>query len=75
MTAIKAHFDGQVFVPDEPVPLSPGERVLVQAAGGGVPGAARRPRDVSFLRKLNIHLDSDALREIIDDPELGIENF
>ena len=75
MAAIKAHFDGQVFVPDEPVPLSPGDRVLVQAAGAGSPGAVRKRPDISYLRKLNIHLDSDALREIIDDPELGIENF
>jgi hypothetical protein len=73
MAAIKAHFDGRVFVPDEPVLLQSGEQVVVQPAA---PQAARvRKADASFLRKLNIDLDARAVREIIDNPELRIENL
>ena len=74
MAAIKAHFDGHVFVPDEPVLLPPGERVVVQRMGEP-PSERGRRADASFLRKLNIDLDARALREIIDDPELNIENL
>ena len=74
MTAIKAHFDGRVFVPDEPVALKPGERVVVQAEAESV-SEKEDTTDVSFLRKLDIHLDPKVLREIVEDPELSIENF
>jgi hypothetical protein len=74
MVAIKAHFDGQVFVPDEPVGLHPGERVVVQRLGSGETVQALGP-DISFVRKLNIELDARSLREIADDPELSLENF
>lgn len=29
MVAIKGHFDGKVFVPDEPVDLTPNQRVVI----------------------------------------------
>ena len=74
MAAIKAHFDGRVFVPDEPVPLRPGERVVIQRLGEAQPDRAPEA-DVSFVRKLNIDLDARSLREIVGDPELSIENF
>ncbi len=74
MVAIKAHFDGNVFVPDEPVQFRPGEPVVVQPITGAqadqTPGS-----DVSFVRKLNIDLDARSLREIAEDPELNLENF
>jgi hypothetical protein len=71
MVAIKAHFNGSVFVPDEPVPLRPGESVVVQRLEEAE--AASAP-DTSFLRKLNIHLDARSLREIANDPEFNLEN-
>ncbi len=74
MVAIKAHFDGNVFVPDEPVPLRPGERVVIQQLGEAPAERAPGP-DVSFVHKLNIDLDARSLREIVDDPELSLENF
>jgi hypothetical protein len=74
MPVIKARFDGRVFVPDEPVPLRLGEPVVVQPAATIETGQTRPP-DVSVLRKLDIDLDQRSLREIIDDPELRIENF
>ncbi len=73
MAAIKAHFDGNVFVPDEPVPLRPGEQVVIQRLGDAQI-AQTAGSDTSFVRKLNIDLDAHALREIADDPELSIEN-
>jgi hypothetical protein len=42
---IKAHFDGKVLVPDEPVELKPGERLVLhveradEAQEGGMTGA------------------------------------
>jgi len=74
MAAIKAHFDGSVFVPDEPVPLRPGERVVIQQVGEAQTDLTQEP-DVSFVRKLNIDLDARSLREIADDPELSLENL
>jgi predicted DNA-binding antitoxin AbrB/MazE fold protein len=74
MDAINAHFDGHVFVPDEPVSFRPGEKVLIQPAGE-FPVEASRGVDVSFLRKLDIDLDARSLREIIQDPELRLENL
>jgi predicted DNA-binding antitoxin AbrB/MazE fold protein len=74
MAAIKAHYDGHVFVPDGPVPLRPGEQVVIQRAGDVLDHQAPAP-DVSFLRKLDIELDARSLREIVDDPELALENL
>ncbi len=74
MAAIKAHFDGRVFVPDEPVQFRPGEQVVVERLGDAPSKAAPGP-DVSFVRKLNIDLDARSLREIVDDPELNIESL
>jgi hypothetical protein len=73
MTAIKAHFDGRVFVPDEPVALRPGEKVVVQAKTEPLPDRARTS-DTSYLRKLDIHVDPELLRAIVEDPEFSIEN-
>ena len=74
MAAIKAHFDGRVFVPDEPVSLPAGERVVVQRTEAATSGVIRRA-GTSFLRKLSIDLDESALREIVEDRELSIENL
>ena len=73
MTAIKAHFDGRVFVPDEPVPLEPGDKVVVQAASERMADAPR-VSDTSYLRKLDIQIDPELLRAIVEDPEFSIEN-
>lgn len=41
MTSIRAHFDGKVFVPDEPVDMPPDTPVrLVLASGGDEPPLA-----------------------------------
>lgn len=74
MVAIRAHFDGKVFVPDEPVGLLPGDRVVVQQVAR-TPDAPGSDHDTSFVRKLDIHLDEQSLREIMEDPELGMENL
>jgi len=54
---IKAHFDGRVFVPDEPVNLRPGQAVQVQpeqpvgpSGNGAPPSPATRPEDDPAIR-------------------------
>ena len=74
MIAIKAHFDGRVFVPDEPVPLAPGEKVMVQGTGERPAERGKTP-DPSYLRKLDIDIDPELLRAIVEDPEFSIENI
>lgn len=39
MVAIRAHFDGKVFVPDEPVPLSQGQRLILHFEPAAEPQA------------------------------------
>ena len=43
MTTILAHFDGQVIVPDEPLPFAPGEKVRVTIERESVFGAVFTP--------------------------------
>ena len=40
---IKAHFDGKVFVPDQPVDLAAGESAEVTFSGRGVPADVQPP--------------------------------
>ena len=46
MVSIKAHFDGKTLVPDEPLNLTPGQRLLVRIEADvahepqGVPGSS-----------------------------------
>ncbi len=52
MTTIKAHFDGKIFVPDEPVDLSPDQAVLlrVEPAPRFPPPRPDRPKMVGAAR-------------------------
>jgi hypothetical protein len=45
MTRIKAHYDGRVFVPDEPVQLPPGKPVSVDVEENGTSEVPTRPED------------------------------
>ena len=63
MATIKAHFDGRVFVPDEPVQFRPGEQVVIERLSEAPSNMASGP-DVSFVRRLHIDLDARSLREI-----------
>jgi hypothetical protein len=76
MTTINAHFDGKVFVPDEPVDLPVGahlrvhvERVRTEttALAGKVTPAPRK------WQPLNIQIDPDLSNAIALDPEFNIE--
>jgi hypothetical protein len=69
-TTVLAHFDGQVFVPDEPVTLQPGAAVIVTPRDGG-----RRPESADFLRPLLFPPDAESSRKFLDDPETNLENF
>ncbi|MFL6230610.1 MAG: hypothetical protein ACJ741_17705 [Pyrinomonadaceae bacterium] len=48
MVAIKGHFDGKVIVPDEPVNLPAGQRLIVriEPADGPVAGGAEGARGI-----------------------------
>jgi hypothetical protein len=75
MPAIKAHFDGRVFVPDEPVPFRLGEQVVILWMADAVEGAEKGPLpDESPLRPILVPSDPDAARRLICDPESGLEN-
>lgn len=64
---IVAHYDGRVFVPDEPVQLKAGTRVIVQQESA----PAAKP---SYLRKLQLHPERSRLESILNDSELDLEN-
>ncbi len=59
MVAITAHFDGKVFVPDQPVDLPPGQRLLlhIEATPSGVPAQIRAG---SAKGEITIAADFDA---------------
>ncbi|MDB5301940.1 MAG: hypothetical protein JWO87_3603 [Phycisphaerales bacterium] len=49
MVIFKAHFDGKVLVPDEPVTLPRGQKVIVQIEpAGAVAPAAEDPTDAEW---------------------------
>ncbi len=75
MPTIKAHFDGSVFVPDEPVQLPAGQPVMVYRASEVEPRLLRRavPGEPE-LRPVLIPPDPEAARRLICDPESGLEN-
>ena len=70
MTAIKAHFDGKVLVPDEPVDL-PLNRTLIVHIEAVKPPAPRKPLSGPLI----FPRDPEAARRLIHDPEEGLENF
>lgn len=70
MMTIRAHYDGKVFVPDEPVILDAGLKVVIP-----VPSRDNHAESVeSLLAKLPlVHLPPGVAREIAEDPDLDIE--
>ena len=68
MVAIKAHFDGKVFVPDEPVDLAAGQRVhIVPApadAGTATATARRLATDAPWAGRTDINDSSEYAREL-----------
>ncbi len=69
-TTILAHFDGNVFVPDEPVTLEPGASVVVTRTDDHQPSTSS-----DFLRPLLFPADPEASRQFLDDPETNSENY
>jgi hypothetical protein len=70
MTAIKAHFDGKVLVPEEPVDLPLNRTLIVHVETEATPPAGKVP-----LRPLIFPKNPEAARKLIEDPEAGLENF
>lgn len=59
MIAVKAHFDGKVIVPDEPVDLPKGEPLLLRIEV--VRKSARRPKKSVFDWIVENRIDDDSL--------------
>ena len=66
MVAITAHFDGKVIVPDEPVNLAPGQRLLLH-----IEPAEQAPRKIiqpgSVAGQIEISEDFDAPLDDMSD--------
>jgi hypothetical protein len=71
-TTILAHFDGKVFVPDEPVDVPVGTplRVRVEAVQPGVGVTSG-----DLLAPVIIGLDPTLAQAIAADPEFRLENM
>jgi hypothetical protein len=74
-TTVRAHFDGNVFVPDERVDIPAGtalrvsyERVVETSPTQPDAGETASPSIVDMLPLIR-GLDSDVVREIFEDPE------
>jgi len=56
MIALKAHYDGKVLVPDEPVALAPNQQVLLQIQPLG-PAPVEPQRKRTFLAQPGVITD------------------
>ena len=54
MIALKAHFDGKVFVPDEPLDLAPNQQVRLQVETIDSPAPAIHPDSISHPQKVDL---------------------
>lgn len=75
MVVLKAHFDGKVFVPDEPVALAPNQKVKVtvepaDAAPTPEPATDKPRRAAGFAKHLNI-----TMRDDFNDPLEEFEEY
>ena len=70
MTSVTAHFDGTVFVPDEPVSFEPGTSVVVTRAE-----VVERSASADFLHPVLFPPDPEASQRVLDDPETNLENY
>jgi hypothetical protein len=71
-TTVLAHFDGKVFVPDEPVDVPVGTplRVRVEALSHETASTAK-----DLLSPVIVGLDSGLAEAIANDPEFEAENM
>jgi hypothetical protein len=71
-TTVLAHFDGKVFVPDEPVDVPVGTplRVHVEAVSGGAPDTS-----ANLLSPVIVGLDATLAQAIASDPAFDAENM
>lgn len=74
ITNVLAHFDGKVFVPDEPVDLEPGMLVIVTPTDVSK-RVNNRPITNDFLRPVLFPSDPEASQRFLDDPETNLENY
>lgn len=70
MTRITAHFDGRAIVPDEPVDLSLGEKLIVDIHSASEP---RRPRGISGQEMLALVRQINWPKEDLAEMKKAIE--
>ncbi|MBN1395382.1 MAG: hypothetical protein JW959_10195 [Pirellulales bacterium] len=70
MLAIRAHFDGKALIPEELVELPRDQTLIihVESEKDSVPGE-------SLLRPVLVPSDPELAKQMIHDPECGLENF
>lgn len=64
MVVLKAHFDGKVIVPDEPLSFAPNQELRitiepVESPADAVPTQAKPRRQAGFAKHLNITMSDD----------------
>lgn len=74
MVAIRAHFDGKVFVPEEPVDLQPGTRLVLRversdAAGTAAEAARRLAGTAPWKDRTDIADSGDFARQLREDAQ------
>ena len=75
MLAIKAHYDGKVLVPDEPLDLPPGRRVIVHVSDAAAPEAGI-DADATPRRRREVKLGTaEGQGWMADDFDAPLEDF
>jgi hypothetical protein len=71
-TTVLAHFDGRVFVPDEPVDVPVGTPLRVHVEAVAQDGSDKSKQ---LLSPVIVGLDSEIAQAIATDPALAAENM
>lgn len=76
MVAFRGHFDGKVIVPDEPVNLLPGQRLMLRAepeptgtAGSAAEAARRLAQDAPWANRDDIGDSAEFARKLRHEAE------
>jgi hypothetical protein len=59
MIALKAHFDGKVLVPDEPLALAPNQKVLLQIQPVETPASLKTKREFGQQKGVVLYIAPD----------------
>ena len=68
MVAVKAHYDGQVFIPESPVHAEINQPALITLLDNAVPNEAQKQRFLSFAGSIS-HQDFLLMEKALADTE------